>query len=215
MQAFSVIWQSIRSNYEELFVFVPLSIAWWLCALVIVPLPPASAGLAYLATEIAHERRIEWRMAVEGARLYFWRSWQVFLVALAGTAVLVINVVFYLNIENILRYLTILWIYVLLIWLSALVYVFPLLVAMEEPRILLIYRNALLLALSQPLFTIILLVVLVLLTAISVVIPILLVLITPGLWALASTRALVHLLEIVRRVQNEDVAGNDDEDSKT
>lgn len=210
VQASRIVWQSIRNEYEELMVFVPLSMVWWLCALVVILLPPATVGLVYLANEIAHERRIGWRMALEGARLFFWRSWLVFLVSLVGTAVLTINVLFYLNLDNILRYVTILWIYVLLIWLTAQVYVFPLLVVMEEPRVLVIYRNALLLALSQPLFTVLLLIIMVVLTVFSALIPIFLILITPGLWALASTLGLAHLLDIVRRVQEGDTSEDEE-----
>ena len=203
MQAFHVVWRAIRDLYDDLFVFVPLSLLWWLCFLVIIPLPPAVAGLVYLANEIAHERRIEWRMAVEGARLFFWRSWVVFLVSVLGFLVVGMNIWFYLNqFTGLPQYLTILWLYLLIIWSAAQIYVYPLLIAMEKPRVLLIFRNALLLTLANPLFTVLLLVLFLALTVVSVAFPLLLILVLPGLLSLVSTRALVYLVERVRQIQS-------------
>jgi uncharacterized membrane protein YesL len=202
VRAFRVFWLSVRDLYEELFVFAGLNLLWWLCALVVVLIPPATAGLMYIANEIVHERRIEWRMFLEGARIYFWRSWQVFIVGAGVAFILLTNVLFYYQATTgVVQYLTILWIYLLIIWLVTQIYVFPFLIQMEQPRVIPIFRNALLLTLSRPLFTVVLMILLALATALGAVFAIVLILAIPGLWALASTRALTVLLEEVRAAQ--------------
>ncbi|MCC7355052.1 MAG: hypothetical protein IT330_15010 [Anaerolineae bacterium] len=203
MRAFRIFGLSVRDLYEELFMFAGLNLLWWLCVLVIILIPPATAGLMYIGNELAHERRVEWRMFLTGARLYFWRSWQIAIVALGGAFILLTNVWFYVNATTgILQYLTILWIYLLIIWVAAQIYAFPLLIQMEQPRILLIYRNALLLTLSRPLFTVLLILLLLIATIIGGIFAIILILAIPGLWAIASNRALVHVLEEVRSAQS-------------
>ena len=203
MRAFRVFGLSVRDLYEDLFMYAGLNLLWWLCALVIVLIPPATAGLMYLTNEVAHERRVEWRMVLTGARLYFWRSWQITIVALGGAIILVTNVWFYVNnTTGILQYLTILWIYLLIIWVVAQIYAFPLMIQMEQPRILPIYRNALLLTLSRPLFTILVILLLVVATVIGGALAILLILGIPALWAITANRALVYLLEEVRTAQS-------------
>ena len=212
MRAFRVFWLSLRDLYEELFMFAGLNLLWWLCVLVIVLIPPATAGLMYLANELAHERRVEWRMFLTGARLYLWRSWQVTIASLGGIVILLTNIWFYVNVTTgILQYLTILWIYLLIIWLAAQIYVFPLLIQMEQPRLLLIYRNALLLTLSRPLFTVLLILLLVAATIIGGLFAIILILAIPGLWAIAANRALVHVLEEVRAAQTKDGESGEEE----
>lgn len=202
MRAFRVFWLSLRDLYEELFIFAGLNLLWWLCVVVVVLIPPATAGLMYIANELAHERRIEWSMAITGARLYFWRSYQVALVSIGIVIVLLTNIWFYVNVAGgVLQYLAILWIYLLIIWLLAQFYVYPFLIQMEQPRLLLIYRNALLLTLSRPLFTVVLILLLVAATILGGILAIILILAIPGLWAIASNRALVFVLEEVRAAQ--------------
>lgn len=202
MRALRIFWLSLRDLYEELFTFAGLNLLWWLCAVVIVLLPPATAGLMYIANELAHERRIEWSMFLTGARLYFWRSYQVTLVSIGVVILLLTNIWFYVNVASgILQYLTILWIYLLIIWALAQLYVYPFLIQMEQPRLVLIYRNALLLTLSRPLFTIVLILLLGAATLLGGILAIILILAIPGLWAIAANRALISVLQEVREAQ--------------
>ncbi len=81
-----------------------------------------------------------------------------FVVSVAIAVALLANVYFYAVLASGgLRYVTILWLYGTLFWLSMHVYVVPLLVHVEEPRIFDIYKRAALIALGHPLFSVLLL----------------------------------------------------------
>jgi uncharacterized membrane protein YesL len=130
----------------------------WLLLFLPTPGNVALAGLTRIAAgpdvprfaafrEAAHTH---WRLAVRCS-----------LVSLAVTAALAANVYFYLFLTTgWLRFATILWLYGLLFWLSLHLYLVPLLVHVDGPRVLDLYRRAAFIALGHPGYTIVLLVVL-------------------------------------------------------
>ena len=191
MKALKVFWQAIQDLYEDLMLLAGVSVLWWLAVLLIVPGPPATAGLYYLAYRIVHEQRVEFSFFWEEFRRHFGKSWQLAGVNLLALVIMGVNFQFYLHMDNVLRYAAILWIYLFLLWLAMQIYLFPLLFEMEEPRLWWILRNALMLSVVRPGYTLVLLILLLAATLLSSVLFLLVIVAWPALVALVSARSLM------------------------
>jgi len=119
-------------------------------------------------------------------------------------------VIFYLSSENLaFSVIGFLGIWALLFWLAVQVYLFPLMLMQEDNKVLLIVKNASLLALAYPLFALGILVVTLLATALSVLlIFILLATIWMPFVAVLNSRATVSSLDEVQayRQRQEELA---------
>jgi hypothetical protein len=135
--------------------YVPLGVA----VLVGVLPNPACMGLHIVAREMAYGEAPEFMDFRRGLREYWRVALRIWLVSAAITAVCFLNVAFYATqasshtstLRGIAGPLSILWGLLLLSWLAIHLYVAPLLQAQEEPSVLLVYRNALVLTVSRPL----------------------------------------------------------------
>lgn len=133
---------------------VPLGIA----VLVGVLPNPACLGLQTIARELAFGRGAEFGEQREAFRVYWRVGLRAWLIGAAVTAVLAANVVFYAaqvtnpasRLHAVAAPLFLVWALLLLFWLGTHLYVAPLLLAQEEPRALLAYRNAAVLMVSRP-----------------------------------------------------------------
>jgi uncharacterized membrane protein YesL len=186
-----------------MFLMVGANLLWALLAIPVVTLFPATMGVYYLTYEKANGRRVEFDYFWQGFREYFGKAWALGAINTVVTVLLVVNIMFYAQQPNVLFYLTIVWIYALILWAGVLIYIFPLALRQEEKRVTLIYRNAVLLAASRPLFTLVVVVMLLLLLAVSVVLSPLLILVYVPLSALICNHALISAIEDVQRRQKE------------
>lgn len=195
-QTLSVIFSSLKDFYEELFLFVIINLLCVLLSIPLVTLAPALAGVYYVTNHLAHGRyRTEWRDFFVGFRRYFAKSWQVLLADLFLLLLIVSNISFYTSMPNqILRLVSILWWYLLAFWLGLQIYLFPLLMEQEDKRLLLIFRNAIVLTLRHPFFTIAFLLVILLLLVISLALVAPIVVLLISLVAFLSNRALLTLI---------------------
>jgi hypothetical protein len=96
-----------------------------------------------------------------GLRAYWKVAAVTWLLAVPITAVILLNVAFYggliggqYHIGTAAGPLEVIWLVIMLFWLSLHLYVFPLLLAQERPKAFLAYRNAAVLVLARPLFTV-------------------------------------------------------------
>jgi uncharacterized membrane protein YesL len=81
-----------------------------------------------------------------------------FAISLLVAVALLANVYFYAVLSTgWLRYVAVIWLYGALFWFSMHVYLLPLLVHVVEPRILDVYKRAVLIALGYPIFTVLVL----------------------------------------------------------
>lgn len=225
MKAFRAIWLAIRLVYEDLLLYVVLSVLWWLGAapllfagysflqavgtgmpvwwagvllgILLSPLSSAATvGLHRVANRAANYKRIGSQFFWEGARSHLFKGWILYV----GNGLLVVgvlfNVRFYLASAPLwMRIVGIAWIWALLLVLMLGQYTFPLLWQQDEPRLGLILRNALILAMRSPLYSFILMVYQLVLIVASIVFPLLLFLLTPALIAVTANVALVTLLQ--------------------
>jgi uncharacterized membrane protein YesL len=178
-----------------------LSFVWWVCMLFVIPGPPATAGLYLVANRLAKGERAGFDIFKEGFLTYFWRSLLVGLITAALLFLFVTGFLFYLDpppqFPAFFTLLSIVMLYLLLTWLAMQLYLFPVLVEQDVP-LKLIFRNALFIAFASPVYTLILMVLLVACTVASVLFPILLVLVLPGLAAVVCSIALQDRLANIR-----------------
>jgi uncharacterized membrane protein YesL len=110
---------------------------------------PGTAAIYFVTNRLANGELLEITRFWEGFRRHFWRGWGLALLDVGAFAVLLINVVFYWTLEGAaIKLLSLVFAYLLLIWLAIQGYLFPLLVEMDQP-VLRVVRNALFLALDN------------------------------------------------------------------
>jgi len=159
---------------------------------------PALAGVHNLTHPIPHEKRIEFSYFWEGFKRYYLKSWQILALWVVGTVTLAANIWFYRmwwqQGTQIALLPVILFLWIMVLWLGIQPYLLPLLLEQEDKRVLLVFRNAILLALVNPGFTVLVMVLLGATLLLSLVFPPLLLLVTFSLMALVNNRAIVQLM---------------------
>lgn len=117
---------------------------------------PALVGLQLacrsFATGESMTIREQWEGLIQGWRLPF-RAW---LVGVAITALILLNVTFYPRMAGrgalhiVAGPIEVIWLSALVFWLAMHLYLYPLLLRQEPPSVLMAYRNAAVVALSRP-----------------------------------------------------------------
>lgn len=178
-------------------VFSPVALLPPLAALILFN--PLSAGLFYIAHELANERRVYFSYLWEGTRTYLLQSLKISLFNAALLLLLLVNFEFYLRMDSpLVKFTSILWLYGVFLWASVQIYLFPLLMEQTNKSVLLIFKNAFILVMSDPLFSLTLMVLLVVLTVASLLILALGVLFLGSLVSLITCKALATRLEAIR-----------------
>ncbi len=150
LRALSLLRASLSIWYYELFVFIGVNLVWLLLSILILPLGPATGGLFYVASQAAKEEPVTFGLFWVGFKRYLTKGWQVMLVILVVSFLMIVNVNFYLaSPSSIMNVIGIIWIYVVVFWTLLLIFPFPLLMEMETPKITTLFRNAALLVLDN------------------------------------------------------------------
>ncbi len=132
----------------------------------------------------------------EGFREYWKRALGVSAILAAVTSILILNLLFYVSRpEPFVQALSLLFIVLLVYWLSVQIYAFPILVGMKEPSVLGTIKMALMMAFANPLFSVLLVVIAALLTGLSVVLAVLVVVIWPAMMLLLGSHSLKLVVE--------------------
>jgi uncharacterized membrane protein YesL len=195
MKAFVVMGRTLKAAYDELFLCVFLSVAWWIGTLLIIPAAPVTLGVQQVANRIANYKRVDNSFFWEAARQHFGKGWLLYLINLLLPAAIAFNAWFYFQAEGWLRTFGVFWIWLFILALMTGQFFFPLFWQQDEPDLKLVLRNAVLLALRHPLYTFLMLLFQLVLLAISIAITLPLVLLAPALIALSANFALVGLLQ--------------------
>ena len=194
--ALRVVWRAIRDAYGELFLLAGVNSLALLCCLPVVTLPPALAGAAFVTHRVAHGEAFVPRDFWIGFREYFWRSWKLALPSLVGWALLAINLQFYASQTNAyLRLVVILWAFVGFVWLALQFYLFPLMIYQKDKSVKAVFKNAAILAVSKPLFNLVLLILVIAIAALMVLSGVVAALLLIVFISLTATVALRFLLE--------------------
>ncbi len=221
MRAFGVAWRAIVAFYNELFflagmnllwwatggIFVALAVLWgwsllsaggpwWTASLVALPAGPATAALAVVARRCARELHVDRSYYFLGLKTFWRQALALSAIGTVGLSLLALNLIFYLLQQNpLLQALAVLWAYLSVLWISAQLYVYPILVSMEQPRVLAALRLAVAASLANPLFSFLLIAIAGALTVLSIALPILLPLAWPALISLLGVQSLRLFLQ--------------------
>jgi uncharacterized membrane protein YesL len=190
---YGLTWLARQTHSPGLFVFALL--------LALIPIPPVTGALYDVASHIAREKPFTFRTFWHGIGAHFWLSWKVGGAILLSGAILALDVYFYLNAGTLVfTVIGLLGLLALVFWTALQIYLYPMAFALETPSLRQALRNAGLLALAYPLFTIGIAVVTLLATALSVL---LLAMLLATLWmpfvAVLHSRATQSSLEEVKR----------------
>jgi uncharacterized membrane protein YesL len=197
MKAFVVMGRTLKAVYDELFLCVFLSLIWWLGTVLIVTAAPATVGLQHVANRIANYKRVDNSFFWEGARSNIGRGWGLYLINLVVPIIIATSVFFYLSTTGWLRILgfVCIWLFVFILMISQ--YYFPLFWQQDEPSVRLILRNAALLALQHPLYTLLMLLFQILIIVLSIAITLPVFLLLPAVIAISANFALTGMLQDV------------------
>ncbi len=199
MRLLRVFWHGLKDVYGELFLIIGLSLLWWLAMVTIIAAAPATTALSLIGYRLASEQRVNMDFAKAAFKQHFKLSWRIGLVTLAGTIIIAANLNFYAQVGGILRAAVILFLYLALAWIAINLYMYPLVHALDRPSMWLALRNAALITFANPIYSLGLVLGLLILTAVSVMVPVLVVMLLPGLTAIIGARALLDRLEVAEQ----------------
>lgn len=219
MKIFTTFWKAARELFDDLFVLIVVNVLWVLmnvpAALVIalayttgsfavigvalllsvLSFGPANAGLYAIAERITEGRTSSWRDFVAGVRSYARASLQVYGIWMLGLVILLFNLQFYsLNGSQISSLVSVLFLYLLIVWFGVLIYIGPLMILQTDKRLRMIARNAGLMTFGRPIFTLGTLLLMAVILVSSIWLVILIFLVTFAFLALWGFRATLTLI---------------------
>lgn len=196
MKAFPAMWRTIKVLYDELFLWVWLSVLWWAGTLLVLPAGPVAAGLHAAANRSANYKRVDSGFFWDAVKGEIGRSWLLMGTSLLLHLAVILNIVFYGNsTASWSRFVTILWLWVIVLLMMGSQYFLPLFWQQDDPSLRLLIRNAFILALQHPLYTFLLLIFQIALIVISFLTVLPIFLLMPASVAVAANVGLVMLLE--------------------
>ncbi len=197
VKAFTMMGRTLKAAWEELYLVVGISLFWWLGALLIVTAAPATRGSQGVANRIANYRRSSMDIFWEEARTRIGASWLLTGIMIFAFAMIPLNIWFYSSggIEGWRAIVVALWLWALLLYFMVSQYLFPLLCQQSEASVGMAIRNAAVLAMRSPFYSLlgVLFEVLIVVLCFALVAPV--VFLLPGLLALANNFFLTGLLQ--------------------
>ncbi len=194
------LWKGLNHFEYYGWLFVMANILTAILSLPIVTAPAAYAALSHLShtAQTTHTASFEdyWR----GFRIYFRRG-----LIIAAANLLIFGIIgynFYVyRLETGIGFVALrdAWTISLIAWIAVQVYLWPLLDEMETPTLRAALRNALVMLLRNPLFSLTLMFFVLLLLIVSIVTVVPLILITGGLLACIANAAVIDRLDQVRK----------------
>jgi uncharacterized membrane protein YesL len=151
-------WQVLGTAIDDLrdigVYLVALNLLWFFSSALIITAPPATAALYAFTRELGYRRRVAWTDYFSFMRRYFWIGWRWGLLNLMAVIVFATNIAFYGMLDpplNILGRGG--WTAAFILWLIGQLYCFPILLEQERPAVRAALRNAFVLLLRHPVFT--------------------------------------------------------------
>lgn len=178
----TLFWRGIRDLFDQFMILSLFSLLWWLCAVLIVPSPPATVALAAMADPRRMGAAPEMSDAIEIFKTSWKRSWGIALLTVPFLAMLLWNLSFFAGSDHVLAPMIPMWIVLLILLFVMTMYAFSVAGTMES-GVRNAFRGAMFVLVSRPFMSIALsLVMVILLFAMTItVLPMLL--FGPGLVA--------------------------------
>lgn len=219
MNIFRTFWKSVRELFDDLFILAIINVLWVLInapaflilgaavssgsfgliglalLLSVISLGPSNAGLYTVAERVTEGRTSSWRDFIAGLRANAKRSWQVYGLWMIGLILILFNLQFYgLNGSQLSAFVSIIFLYLLVVWLGILIYLGPLMLIQIDKRLRVLARNAVLMTIGRPLFTLGTLILMAIILVSSIWLVILLFMATFSFLALWGFRATLTLI---------------------
>lgn len=222
-EAFRVTWQSMKDLWDEFIILILLNILWCLAIVVtLAPLllwgavnpilalvlsfllfwlvPVVSGALCFVTNQIAHGRAANWETFRRGLRGYWVKSLIVSLINLIVVILIATNILFYANVlqGTWTNFAVSAWVVVALYWLITQIYWFPMILELENEKVLEALRNALLLVIASPAFSLIMAAILLVLAVLCIALTIPVPLFMAALLMLIINRATLSRVADIR-----------------
>jgi hypothetical protein len=149
---------------------VPLMLVLVLVLLLALPLPIVSGAVCYVTNQVARGKAAGWGVFLTGVKRYWGKSLVVALVNLVALVLLAANFQFYgVLLEGTwTTFALAIWVLVTAYWFLVEVFWFPMILELQNEKLLLALRNALLMALVTPGFSLTLAVILIVLIVLCI-----------------------------------------------
>ena len=235
IDALKVTWQSLKDLWEDFVLLIVMNILWSLAALLAIApllllggsdpilglalsfvlfwlLPIVTGALCFVANQVVRGNAAGWATFATGVQRYWLKSLAVAIISLVVLALILVNIQFYaLVLQGTWTLFAVsIWIVLGVYWLIVQIYWFPMLLELENEKVLLSLRNALTLPLVTPGFSITIFLILVLLTVLCIVLTVPLPLFMTALLLLIANRATRSRIEMIQQKREgwrEDEAG--------
>ena len=189
-------WRGLRHLNYQGYVYIWANLAWIVLTVLVITAPAAWAGMVRLSYYAQRSPSAQFEQFWIGFREHLKRG---IVLALINIVVVVINV------SNLLAYrgaigfqadaLRIVWVLAIVIWLTLQFYAYPLYYSMEQPSLVGAFRNAAVMILLNPLFTLGLLIGILPILVLSTLLPAAWLLLTGGALASVATYAVRDRLQ--------------------
>ena len=235
IDALRVTLQSLKDLWEDFVLLIMMNILWSLAALLAIApllllggsdpflglalsfvlfwlLPIVTGALCFVTNQVVRGNAVGWGAFATGLRHYWLKSLIVTVISLVVLALIIVNIQFYaIVLQGTWTVFAVsIWIIIGIYWLIVQVYWFPMLLELENEKVLLSLRNALALPIITPGFSLTILFVLIVLAALSIILTVPLPLFMAALLLLIANRATRSRIEMVQRKREgrqEDEAG--------
>lgn len=197
--AFRTTLVALRDVWDEMFTLLLYNLLWTLSIVPIVTLPATTGALFYMTHKIAEGRVVGFEDFKRGFRVYFRQSSILGGLNLIVFLLLLANYSFYSHYPGLVfRLIQILYVYLFFVWLVTQLYIFPILLEQKTPSLRTAIRNAFVLILKHPLYSVLIGVMALVLVAVCVVLTLPAFLLMASILALLGNRAVLTLLEFHR-----------------
>jgi len=206
--ALRVVRSAVINLWDNLFLAILCSLAWFFLALLIIPGPPATLALFDMAERIARrEHLLEFRDYLRAVGKRFGLGWRWAAINIPVVAILLIDIAVAPRMVSPPAAITLQWFFIvaMALWLVVNWYALAFLFQQKETSLRQALRNGAVLLLQHPFFTLVLVAITVALLGLSAALVILIIailLLGPMLIALISTHAVLNRLEHVRAAQH-------------
>jgi hypothetical protein len=221
--ALKVTFQSLKDLWDEFVFLIMLNVVWalslllaaapllllgdanlllalGLSLLLFIPVPIVTGALCFVTNQIAHEKATGWDTFFNGLRRYWRKSLVVALINVVVAILIAANLQFYSAVleGNWTTFAVVAWIVVGIYWLITQIYWFPMILELQNEKVLLALRNALGLVLVSPGFSLLLAIILLILSILCIGLTIPLPLLMAVLLLLITNRATINRITTIR-----------------
>ena len=193
---YKAFWYALRDWWDQVLVWGLANVVWLFLALLVVPIPPATAAMFLLARGGALREYLTIPdLLAEMGRLFF-RSWGLAIMSWLGIGIGVVDILFYTSVvSGLLGWAGAAFLFYLLVfWCQAQCYAWAQLAWRPDLSLFAMQRNGLILAARYPVFSLALALMLALVFVLCVALPPLLGLAFMALWAAICVQALARLV---------------------